>query len=404
MHTLTADERTHSTAGSLAGSPTGQDWRVSASLPVSYDVRVCEDLLAPENPAFEEEAFGGPSPRRLVIVEQRVHDLFGDRLATYFSRRGLDARLVCVTADEAVKDSALGHRLLDAIDDFGIDRRTEPIIAIGGGVLLDVVGWVAGMYRRGTPYIRVPTTLIGLVDAGIGVKTAVNRNGHKNIIGSYHAPVRALLDPCFLTTLPDRHLSNGMAEIAKMGIVADEILWKLLAEHAGALVPSALGFRDEQLRGVGHEVISRSVHSMLVELQPNLWEGNLERVVDFGHTLSPSLEMAVLPELLHGEAVSIDMAVSCAVSTGRGLLAQDDLAEIVRTLLVSGLPVSHDACTPELLEQALSHTTRHRGGMQRFPAPVRPGQAVFLEGVTVTELTDAVRLVRQIEEHCRVAV
>lgn len=380
----------------LTGSPTGSSWRVSSALPVSYSVRTCQDLLDPGNDDLEREAFGGSSRRRLVIVEQKVFDLYGARLLAYLDHRNLAGHVVSLAADESVKNQHLANRVVEAIDGFGIDRKREPIVVIGGGVLLDVVGWVAGSYRRGTPYIRIPTTLIGLVDAGVGIKTAINHNGHKNIIGSYHPPVSALLDPQFLATLPSRHVSNGMAEIAKMGLMCDVALWKLIAAQPGELIRTGLGSTDLSMRADAQEILSRAIHSMLAELQPNLWEKDLQRLVDFGHTFSPVLEMAVLPELLHGEAVALDMALCCALSNQRGLLADGPLEEIMSTLSRLGLPVSHPATTPELLVRGLAQATAHRGGMQRIPVPVEPGSAEFLEDVTNDELVDALTRVRRI--------
>lgn len=379
--------------GTLDGTPLGRSWSVSAALPVSYDVRLTRRMFDPANEDFRHHVFGGPLRRRLIIVEQRVFDLFGTRLTDYLACHALPAELVCISADEAVKDIDLSLRIIDAIDEFGIDRRHEPIVAIGGGVLLDIVGWAASLYRRGTPYIRIPTTLIGLVDASVGIKTGVNHNGHKNRLGAYHPPILALLDPEFLITLPARHISNGLAEIAKMGLMCDARLWSVLADQAEQLVASGLGSKDPAYAGVGHEVLARAVHSMLVELQPNLWEKNLERLVDFGHSFSPTLEMAALPMLLHGEAVAVDMAISCALSAGRGLLSEFNLREILRTFRRLGLPLSHPTCTTSLLDEGLRDTVRHRGGRQRLPVPVRPGASVFLEGVTVDELDRAVRRV-----------
>ncbi|WP_202499140.1 MULTISPECIES: sedoheptulose 7-phosphate cyclase [Streptomyces] len=386
----------HYPEGSLTGSPTGSSWQVSSLLPVTYTVRTCRDLLDPDNDNLEREAFGGPSRRRLIIVEQKVFDFYGARLVTYLRERRLAGHVVSLVAHESVKDQYLANRIVDAIDDFGIDRRCEPIVVIGGGVMLDVAGWVAGAYRRGTPYIRIPTTLIGLVDAGVGIKTAVNHNGHKNIIGSYHAPLSALLDPQFLLTLPARHISNGMAEIAKMGLMCDVALWKLIAAQPNELVRTALGFTDSSLTDSGEKILSRAIHSMLAELQPNLWERDLRRLVDFGHTFSPDLEMASQPELLHGEAVSIDMAISCALSHQRGLLYEGPLREIIVTLHGLGLPVDHPMCTLDLLSHGLAQTTLHRGGRQRIPVPVEPGSAEFLEEVTERELAEALSHVRHI--------
>jgi 3-dehydroquinate synthase len=367
---------------------------VSATLPVSYDVRIVSDLLAPDNDALERYVFAGRSRRRLLVVDQTVLDLYAQPFWAYLVDRRLPATVVTVGVDETHKDLGLSLRIARAADDFGLDRRAEPIVAMGGGVLLDVVGFAAGMYRRGTPYIRIPTTLVGLVDAGVGVKTGVNHNGHKNRLGAYHPPVLTLLDPSFLRTLPDRHISNGLAEVAKVALMCDPELWRTLVEHADTLVASRLGSREwsaprspgRAVALLGQRVVAHAVHDMLTELQPNLWETDLYRLVDFGHTFSPAMEMATMPELLHGEAVALDMALSCVLSAHRGLLSDRELAEVLTVLVRLGLPVTHPAVTPEVLASGLQDAVRHRAGRQRLPVPVHPGQAVFLEDVTLDEL------------------
>ena len=373
-------------------------WSVRAALPVSYEVIIAPDLIAPGNDTLAERAFGHSSERRLVVVEQRVLEFFGDHLVGYFEQHDLRVELVCLATAEISKDYKQAFRVVEAIDDFGINRRDEPIVVIGGGVLLDVVGWAASLYRRGTPYIRIPTTLVGLIDAGLGVKTGVNHAGHKNRLGAYHPPKLSLLDPQFLVTLPRRHIGNGLAEIAKIALMRDARLWAILHAHATDLLDSALGQAcgepEKVLAGTGDEVITRAIHSMLAELEPNLWERNLNRAVDFGHTFSPTIEIAALPELLHGEAVAIDMALSCAIGCRRGILDTQTLAQVLDTLSRLELPLEHPACDEALLARGAADTTRHRGGRLRLPVPRRPGEPVFLEDVSRDELTAASMLVR----------
>lgn len=382
----------------LVGDPLGRAWTASAAAPVRYEVRIAPGLLDPDNTTLDTLVFSGASRRRLVVVDEQVFTLHGDALLGYLRRWRIPAEVVCFAVEESRKGVEFAVELIGIFDEVGLDRRGEPVVAVGGGVLLDAVGCAAGLYRRGIPYVRIPTTLIGLVDAGIGVKTGVNHNSHKNRVGSYHPPVLALLDPGFLRTLPARHVSNGLAEIAKMGLVCEADLWALLAQYPRMLLETGLGATDTAAAPVGHEVMSRAVHSMLVQLTPNLWEHDLDRLVDFGHTFSPTLEMAALPDLLHGEAVAIDMALCCAISTGRGLLPERDLRSILATFRHLGLPLTHPAGTPALLERALADSVRHRGGRQRLPVPVRPGHAVFLNDITPADLTRAHRKVRELAD------
>jgi 3-dehydroquinate synthase len=274
--------------------------------------------------------------------------------------------------------------IVRALDQFGVNRRSDPLIAIGGGVLMDVAGLAASLYRRGLPYVRVPTTLMGLIDAGIGVKTGVNFHSHKNRIGTYFAPQRAYLDTHFLRTLDERHIANGIAEIIKMAIIKDARLFELLEQHADRLIAD---------RFMGHgayrEILARATVGMLEELAGNLWESVLERIVDYGHTFSPTLEMAALPELLHGEAVAIDMALSLVIAAQRDLICERELHRALDLIRGFGLPIHHPQCEEDLLMQALADTTSHRDGLQRLPLSRGLGRAVFINDLTRAQVRSA---------------
>ena len=383
------------TAGEgLYVSPSTQSptWRVEAQHVVSYEVRVCAGLLDPSDPTLATA--GGTEPqetgRRLIVVDARVHDLHGAGIQDYFTTRGVTCRLCVVDAHERAKTMDSVCRIASAMDGFGVSRRREPVIAVGGGVLTDLVGLAASLYRRSTPYVRVPTTLIGMVDAGIGAKTGVNFRDHKNRLGSYHPAAVTLIDPSFLTTLSPRHLRNGLAEVLKLALMRDPALFDLLAAHGPRLVSERMQRAGSADGGAAAaEVMRRSIDGMLRELQPNLWEHRLQRVVDYGHSFSPKIEMRALPDLLHGEAVAVDMAFSIALANARGLLSAADTARVLDVLAELGLPTWHPVCTPELLSEALADTVAHRDGQQLLPLTDGIGAARFVNDVTVSELADA---------------
>ncbi|MEU9129467.1 sedoheptulose 7-phosphate cyclase [Kitasatospora sp. NPDC048540] len=357
-------------------------WTVTTALPVSYQVRFTPHLLDPADPALARA--GGPAGRRLVVVEARVHELYGDRIHRYFLARRVAYELCVLPAHERVKDMESVFRVAEQMDRFGISRRGEPVIAMGGGVLMDVVGLACSLYRRSTPFVRVPTTLIGLVDAGVGAKTGVNFGRHKNRLGTYHPATATLLDPAFLATLDHRHLSNGMAEILKVALIKDRRLFELLDAHGPDLVA-------ERFQGptAGTEVLTRAVHGMLEELQPNLWEHRLERSMDYGHSFSPTVEMRALPELLHGEAVCLDMALTTVLAARRGLLDLEQRERVLALMRRLRLPVFHPLMEPDTLGDALTDTVRHRDGRQRLPLPVGIGDGCFVDDLTPAELAAA---------------
>lgn len=248
----------------------------------------------------------------------------------------------------------------------------------------------ASLYRRSTPYVRVPTTLIGMIDAGIGAKTGVNIHGHKNRLGTYHPSTATLIDPAFLNTLDARHIANGLAEILKIALVKDARLLVLLERHGERLIEERFQADCSVDQGtVAAEVLRRAIHGMLAELQPNLWEEQLQRLVDYGHTFSPAIEMAALPHLLHGEAVCVDMALTTVLARRRGLLSARDEIRILATMRRLSLPLWNHLVTGDLLERALKDTIQHRDGEQRMPLPVGIGAACFVNDVTPGELRHA---------------
>ena len=180
-------------------------------------------------------------------------------------------------------------KLLDDLCVYKL-RRREPFLAIGGGVLLDIAGMAACLYRRGVPFVRVPTTLLAIVDASVGVKNGVDYccnvtdETYKNRVGSFYAPSACLLDTSFISTQDSRNICNGFGEIMKLALVRSTDLFELLETHGAALVNAKFGESSVVPDGVSDRVIDLSIQIMLEELGPNLWEKKLERCVDYGES------------------------------------------------------------------------------------------------------------------------
>merc|ERR1719181_347819 len=243
--------------------------------------------------------------RRLVVIDRAVHDLYGDKVQAYVEARGVEFEILVLSMTEENKSMDMALKVAKKMKEFNIDRRTEPVLAIGGGVCLDVVGCAASLFRRRTPYIRVPTTALAYIDASVGAKNGVNFAGSKNRLGSYVPPAAAFLDSSFFATQPHRDVANGVAEMAKMAIMKSPELYELLEEHGARLIAEKFAPRSPEDH-VPQRVLQLSIQTMLEELAPNLWEHSLDRLVDFGHAVGQDLEMAALGgehELEHGESV-----------------------------------------------------------------------------------------------------
>jgi len=357
-------------------------WRVTYERHIEYEVLNSPDVFCPEN-ADLLYPHNPQQTRRFVVVDENVHRFHAERIRLYFLHHGIDAKLFIFHGGENDKTIESYLAMARELDAFPIHRRDEPILAIGGGVLTDVAGFLASSYRRSVPHIKVPTTLMGYVDASIGIKTGVNFDGNKNRLGSFEAPQKTLLDKSFLKTLPRRHILNGVAEIIKLAVIKDATLFDLLERNGAHSIETH--FQDER----GGEVLDRAISGMLEELQPNLFEDELARKVDFGHTFSYGLETHPEAHLLHGEAVLLDIVVSMLIARQRELLSIDETDRFFHLLAALGFSLDTSPLDPYLLWQSLEERTYHRNGLQRVPMPQGLGGCVFLNDITLDEIQSA---------------
>ncbi|NXD00030.1 ARO1 protein, partial [Certhia familiaris] len=332
--------------------------------------------------------------RRFIVIDEVVDKLYGSKVREYFEENNVQHRILALPTTEETKSMDLVLNILHEVQNFSLDRRTEPIIAIGGGVCLDIVGLAASLYRRRTPYIRVPTTLLSYVDASVGAKNGVNFLQCKNKLGGYTPPVASFLDRSFIQSIPRRHISNGLGEILKMALMKHKGLFDLLKNHGKYLLDTKFqsynGFADH--RDAALQTTRIAIETMLEELAPNLWEDDLDRLVDFGHLISPELEMRVLPSLMHGEAVNIDMAFMTYVAHARGLLDAEEKEQILQCMRGLELPVWHSGCSWALIQRALRERLKHSGGQPRMPLPTGLGVADIFNDTSEETLERAYEL------------
>ncbi|MFA7438398.1 sedoheptulose 7-phosphate cyclase [Castellaniella sp.] len=367
--------------------PTEARWQVRASRCIDYVLDTVDDVFDPRSDSLLA-AGRHEGSRRFVVVDAQVYRFHAPRIENYFRQRAIEARILPMMAGEAGKTVEAWLGIVRELDQFPIHRRDEPIIAIGGGVLTDVVGFVASSYRRGVPHVKVPTTLMGYVDASVGIKTGINFNGHKNRLGSFEPARAVLLDRRLLATLPLRHQRNGLCEIIKLALACDAELFEML-EHDGAR-GLASAFQDEGAQ----PILDRAIDGMLKELSPNFYEDELARKVDFGHTFSYGLEMYFEERLLHGEAVLLDILFSCVLAHERGLLEGALIERVFALVRRLGIEPAYDLLDAELMWGSLLDRVEHRNGQQLVPLPCALGQCVFVNDITRAEVAASIRILQ----------
>jgi demethyl-4-deoxygadusol synthase len=328
--------------------------------------------------------------RCLLVVDANVNRLYGEQIKSYFQFYDIPLTVFPVTISEPAKSLTSFEEVVDAFADFGLIRK-EPVLVVGGGLVTDVVGFACAAYRRSTNYIRIPTTLIGLIDAGVAIKVAVNHKKLKNRLGAYHAPQKVILDFSFLETLPVAQIRNGMAELVKIAVVANSEVFELLYEYGHELLHTHFGYVNgsEELQEVAHRLNYAAIKTMLELETPNLRELDLDRVIAYGHTWSPTLELAPQVPLYHGHAVNVDMALSATIAQRRGYIDVESRDRILSLMSRIGLTLDHPLLDGDLLWYATQSISETRDGKLRAAMPNPIGECFFMNDVTRQELEEA---------------
>jgi 3-dehydroquinate synthase len=266
--------------------------------------------------------------------------------------------------------------------------RDSTVIALGGGVVADLAGFVAGTFMRGIPVIQVPTTLVAMIDASIGGKTAVDTPAGKNLVGVFHPPAGVFIDPQLLASLPLRELRAGFAEVLKHGAIADEPYFLEVAGSAPQLM-SATGVKSDSMVSL----IVRSVEIKAEIVSRDEREEGLRKVLNFGHTIGHAVELVSGYLLLHGEAIAIGMALESELAERIGLARAGTAAAIKKGLQAAGLPTS---LPPEVdgdeVMEAMRSDKKVRSGKTMFALPLRVGAMAGEEaGWTVSVGDDQLR-------------
>jgi len=359
-------------------------FQVSRHSVVDYSVHVVDGIL--QNAAFPEHLLS-PFERVILVADAAVDEAYGDALRAVFTASDRRVDTVVLRVSEREKDLLALTQLVSSFENLAVSRRRDLVVAAGGGITLDVVALAANLFRRGVPCLRLPTTLLAAIDAGIGLKNAVNFRQRKSRLGTYSAPYAVVVDPRFLSTLSDRQIRNGLSEALKIALVADRSLFELIEEHGLDLLRTKLQCAK------GTELICRAIRAMLLELSPNLHERILDRFPDYGHTFSPVFEFE-LSDLEHGEAVALDMALTAALTAQLGMLELGDAERILTTQHVLGLPIVRAGLTVAMLMRGIHDAKKHRGGRLRMPVLRRIGEATFIDEVSEAQLEEALRFIQ----------
>jgi 3-dehydroquinate synthase len=273
---------------------------------------------------------------------------------------------------------------------------------VGGGLVTDVAGFACAAYKRNTNFIRIPTTVIGLIDASVSIKVAVNYGNYKNRLGAYHAPVHTFLDFTFLRTLPQAQIRNGFAELIKISTCSHLEIFNLLDKYCEELIEKSFGRSDgssQELINAADQINREAIHEMLKLETPNLHEIGLDRVIAYGHTWSPLHELVPETPLRHGHAISIDMAYSATLANNRKLISDTEHRRLLNIFSRAGLSMDHHQFDEEILAKATTAILKTRDGLLRAAVPSPIGSCIFLNDVCAEEMNEALRRHKEIMKH-----
>jgi 3-dehydroquinate synthase len=284
----------------------------------------------------------------------------------FLAERGVQVQLSVVPAGEPRKNLSTAARLYERLARFGMDRRSL-FVAVGGGVVTDLGGFVASTWMRGVPLVLVSTTLLGQVDAAIGGKTAVNLARGKNLVGTFYQPRAVLCDPSALRTLPPREFTSGLGEVVKYGMIRDGALLEYLGNHIGAVRG-----RDPE---VLEEIVFRCASIKAQVVSEDEKESGLRAILNYGHTIGHALEAAGgFRTLSHGEAVSIGMEAEAVIAMELGLAPIELLAVQNRALKLCGLPTRARRLSQKRILAAMKLDKKGVDGRARFVLPEAVGR------------------------------
>jgi 3-dehydroquinate synthase len=296
---------------------------------------------------------------------------------------GIPHEVLFLPGGEDRKRLAPLEQLADEMVQRGADRSSM-VIAFGGGIVTDMAGFLAAIFMRGVPLLQVPTTLLAQVDAAIGGKTGVNLVSGKNLIGSFHPPLAVLIDPALLETLPGREYRSGLYEILKAGIIREPALFQYLAMHSDDVLNRAPQAIDR--------IIEDSVRMKAEVVSSDEREGDLRRILNFGHTFGHALEAETgYVRFLHGEAVAWGMRAAVFLSQLTGHLSAEDSVEILETFERYGPIPPLDGIPAENLLPRLVHDKKTVQGKVHFVLAVRIGEVTVVSGIEDKLVLEAIR-------------
>ncbi|MDP2916571.1 MAG: 3-dehydroquinate synthase [Dehalococcoidia bacterium] len=344
-----------------------------------YEIFVGSGLLASAGRLIKDLGF---RDKAVVITNPVVRDLYGEKLQSSLTGAGLNVAVLDVPDGEEQKSLKMAGRLYGQLSRFRAERST-PVLALGGGVIGDLAGFVAATYMRGLPLVQVPTTLLAQVDSSIGGKVAVNHGRLKNVIGSFYQPGLVISDIQTLKTLPAAQVRDGLAEVIKYGVIRDKGLFALVEGKIEQIKKL-----DEELL---EEIVFRSARIKTEVVEKDEKDLGLRNILNFGHTVGHAIEALSDFKTAHGSAVALGMIAAGRISNKLGYFKTEDLEKLIGVIERAGLPVKMPQFDIRKIMQTMTHDKKVLLGKVRFVLPKAIGNVFVTDEVSSTLVEEELR-------------
>lgn len=341
----------------------------------TYTVYIAPGLLTgTESPAGTLLSRHVQDRKVLLVADSHLASLYGDRILAQLKAAGaVSADIYIFPAGEEAKTFVTVEAICRKAAQCGLDRQSM-LFSLGGGVTSDMAGFAASIYMRGIDFISLPTSLLAMIDAGIGGKTGADLPEGKNLIGTFWQPKAVLMDVAMLKTLPISEMRCGCAELIKHAILFDPDLFQLLTET----VDSLLNLTD--LTQTAHQV-ARSCRLKAAVVSDDERESGRRALLNFGHSFGHAMEKLRNFTMPHGDAVSIGMVMACTLSVNLHIMKAEEAAKCKELLKAFGLPVSCQGLSPADILEAMRGDKKNRNGKRRLVLPRSIGRADVMEDI-----------------------
>lgn len=309
-----------------------------------------------------------------IITDSKVKNLYANELQKKLKRAGINSEIFSFHNGEKYKTLEQAEKLLHSLSKAEFSRD-DAIIALGGGVIGDMAGFVSSVYMRGIPYIQVPTTLLSMVDSSVGGKTGVDTKWGKNLIGTFHQPKSVHIDFSFLKTLPKKQIKNGIAEIIKYGVIAKPSILKLLDKKYNRIIKL-----DKEII---NKIVGRCIKIKTSIVQRDEKESDLRRILNYGHTFGHTVEKLSNFKIQHGEAVSIGMSMINTIAADKKILSKKDRDYIKNIIKKYKLPRKLPATiNSNKIIETVKYDKKAKKGKIMFIIPKKIGNVILSDKIT----------------------